>query len=312
MNKLETFIVNPFFTIEVARPRVQKFVYNHIQRTKAISNPNFDQIILDTTVLWEALFGNIELYDETLNEQVSLTKMVDKVEKEFIAKAIQIEPHVVIAYEKGSSRYREFFPHGRTEYYDLTHSTAKVLMDRMVEKSHDHAAELGPDWETEFTDIRTQYESLYAMQQGKIGEVDHTSTDYEPKSRDMFIQLFKNCCLILAEYPELPEKMLDFFDQTIVNYVSHTKTVLVQKNSTEAFELNYAADDTIVITSHAAKTVFYYFAPDPDMPPPTLTNQLDPNAKVKVKGTDAGAPDNTYIIIINPSDTDAKIDLRIE
>jgi hypothetical protein len=312
MNSLETFTKNPFYTIRVARPRVQKFTFDHIERLKAVSNPNFAAIIASTTVLWQDLFGNIETYDVVLNEQVSFTNQVNKKMHEFVGKAVDLEPFVLIKYKKDNPVYQEFYPHGLTEYHNITQSTALVLMDRLVTKTHTYAADVGPTWEPEFTALRSGFQTLLASQKGKMGEVDDTVSGYEEQVKLLYIQLFKNTGLILAEYPDHPERLLDFFNETLVNFESHIHPLMIPKGEQKASDLTYTIDDTIVITSKFSKPLKYFFAPEADSQLSGTPNILAPNAKIKVKGPVAGAPDNKYVIFINDTDTDANVEVRLE
>lgn len=312
MNKLTAYIVNPFLTIKVARPRVQKFAFDHIQRVTSAANPHFAQIITDTTAIWQILFGNIETYDQDINDQVSLTNQLNKKMKEFTDNVVDLEPFVLTHYKKTDPVYHEFFPHGLTEYHNINQSTALVLMDRIIDKTHAYSTDVGATWEPLFTQIHDSYEALFAGQKEKMGEVDGVVSNYEEKVIDLYVQLYKNAMLIIAEYPKHPERLLDFFNETLVNFESHIHPLTIAPSEQKASDLNFTVDDTIVITSKCAKVLKYFFAPTAESQLVGAPQLLAANAKIKVTGPAAGAPANKFVIFINDTDTAANIEVRLE
>jgi hypothetical protein len=124
--------------------------------------------------------------------------------------------------------------------------------------------------------------------------------------------MFRNLGTLMAEYAETPDKVKSFYDQTIVNYVSHTKTELIQKNSREAFEINITTESTIYGNNLSNGPIKYFFAPTADAAPVTPPNELASKIKFKISGTAAGGPENKFIIFINETGSDAKIEYRIE
>ena len=120
MKSIDPYSENPFYTIEVSHERVQKYVFVHIQFMKSVSNPHLAAIIAATEERWQELFGNLQTYDADLNLQRGLTKDVNIAVLQFSYKALKLEPHVESIFDKGSDKYLEFFPHGRTEIHNLT------------------------------------------------------------------------------------------------------------------------------------------------------------------------------------------------
>jgi len=142
MNDLDHYAKNLFFTIEVAHDKVQKYVFVLIQRMKAVNNPNLANIILATEARWQDLFGNLQTYDADLNLQRGLTKDVNITVSQFMYKALKLEPLVESIFDKGTDKYLEFFPHGRTEFHDLTLSNVLVVMNRLVSSTHKYTVEI--------------------------------------------------------------------------------------------------------------------------------------------------------------------------
>jgi hypothetical protein len=312
MNKLSTFVRNPFSTIEVSRDDFQKFVYDHIQRSKVPNSVAFAPFIAETETQWTGLFGNLHDYDLIFNEQQSFTKQVNLKMNEFLTKAIGMDPHILIKFGKKSGTYQEFYPFGHAEYHNATQANILILMERMISVSHKYATELGATWETEYTTLHTEFLTLFAAQKAKKGGVKIFPSDYEAKEAILCNQLYKNMCIILGEYYRTPEKMLDFFDETIVNYVSHIHKMTVPKNSSKASDISFAFEDNIVARNKTAKALKYYFAPTADTPTPSTTSDLPPLGEVIITGLDAGAPANKVMIFVNESDMDANVEVLLK
>ncbi len=312
MKSIDPYSENPFYTIEVAHERVQKYGFVHIQYMKSAENPNLAANIAATESCWESLFGNLETYDADLNLQRGLTRDVNITVSQFSYKALKLEPHVESIFDKGSAKYLEFFPYGRTEIHNLNLSNGLLVMNRVVASSHKYAADIGATWETELAAIRDNFETLYASQQEKKGDVHSATPAYKAITGKLYIQLFRNLGTLMSEYAETPEKVKTFFDQSIVNYESHVKKVLIQKKTTEPYELNPKAENIIHLYNKSAHSVIYYFAPTADAVASTPPNELASKVRQKVKGVDAGAPANRFIIFINDNDTEVNVELRLE
>ena len=312
MKSIDPYSENPFYTIEVSHERVQKYVFVHIQFMKSVSNPHLAAIIAATEERWQELFGNLETYDADLNLQRGLTKDVNITVSQFSYKALKLEPHVEVIFDKGSAKYLEFFPHGRTEIHNLTLANGLLVMNRIVTSCGKYSADIGATWETELKDIRDNFQTLFASQQEKKGDVHGNTPVYDEITNRLYIQLFRNLGTLMAEYAETPDKVATFYDQSIVTYVSHTKSVLIQKVSRESFELNWTAENDIYINNKSNGPIKHFFALTADAETGTPIQEQASNTKVKITGVAANANDNKFIIFINETDADAKIEYRIE
>ncbi|MEI6122690.1 MAG: hypothetical protein WCQ95_03610 [Bacteroidota bacterium] len=143
MNKLSTYTKNPFITISTSKLSMQKFVYDHIQRMIAVNNPLFAAIIAATTTCWQNIFGNLATYDGNLNLQKGFTQQVVAKMQEFVDKALDLEATVISKFKKDTPKYKEFYPHYRTEYHNATQENILILMERMVNASHKYKNDIG-------------------------------------------------------------------------------------------------------------------------------------------------------------------------
>ena len=312
MKSIDPYSENPFYTIKVAHERVQKYVFVHIQYMKSVSNPNLAAIIADTEARWQELFGNLETYDADLNLQRGLTKDVNIAVSQFSYKALKLEPHVEFIFDKGTAKYLEFFPHGRTEIHNITLANGLLVMNRIVASCQKYSADIGPTWETELKNIRDNFQTLFASQQEKKGDVHGNTPVYDEITNRLYIQLFRNLGTLMAEYAETPDKVATFYDQSIVTYESHTKSVLIQKNSREAYELNWTAEDDIYINNLSNGPIKHFFALTADAETGTPVQEQASKVKVKIKGSAVDATNNKFVIFINETDADAKIEYRID
>jgi len=312
MNKLKLYTVNPFLTIMCSRARFRKFVFDHRQKLIDANNPAYAAIIAALTLLYESLFGRIEDYDVTLNDQVALTKRVIKIMHDCGRSAAKLEASVLVHYDKTDDVYKEFYPHGLTEYDNMNETTAEVLMDRLIEKTHTYSGDVGITWEPIFQDYRDKYDLAFAGQRGKMGNLDQTVDMYNAEFTPICIQLFKDMLTIMLQDPSHPEKLLGFFDETIVNFESHIHKLTIHAQSKAASDIHFDEEDTIQITSKFDHDLPYYFAVDIDSEPGTEIFKLIAHTKVKVKGPTTGAPDMKVIVFINDTDFDAKVEVLLK
>ncbi|MEI6852891.1 MAG: hypothetical protein WCL06_08615 [Bacteroidota bacterium] len=312
MNQLVTYTVNPFYTIVTGKDSIQKFGYDNYIRMKNANLPAYAQLVIDTKDAWQKVFGNLETYDADKNLQQSFTIQLNQKLNEFLDKAIELEGLVAFKFKKTSGAYQEFYPHGRDEYHQATQENIFILMKRMIDGAHKYPTELGATLEAEFTTIRDDFQIIWDLQKAKKEDVKDAIPDFTIKVHILYDQLYKNMLVILAENHLHPEKMLVFFDETIVNYVEHIKHVVIQKNSKKVTPLSFKVTDTITLRSLFDKPLKYYFAPNANTPPPPDIKTLEANAILDISGQDAGAPDNMVLIILNNTEFKANVDVLVK
>ena len=311
MKKLNPFCGNPFYGIRTSKNSIQKFGYDNYMRMKAANNPNYATRLVATKATWELLFGNLETYDADLVLRQNYTVQLNIKRKEFVDKSLGLEPLVEYKFKKTSGAYQMFYPYGRKEYSQVTQENIFILMQRMINGTHTYASDLGATLEAEFTLIRDDYKVIWDLQKEKKGDVTEAIPDFDTKVKLLYDELYLNMLVILAENYKNPTAMLSFFDLTIVNYVTHIKTFLIQNQSRKSFELDFTAEDTIVVTSKFSKPLKCYFAPTADADPSGTVYDLDAKTKKLIKGSVAGV-DNLFLIVMNETDLDAKITVLVK
>jgi hypothetical protein len=222
-NKLLWFTKNPFLTLRVSKYRLDKFVADHLSRTKGRNNPAYAQIILSTQALYDSIFGSIAARDRNYNEQQGFTIMVNQKIKEFKTKVLEMESLVCVKFKKKSPTWEEFYPHGRTEYYRVNKSNILLLFERIIHLTTTYESELGSDLKTEFTQMYEDFEPVFARHLQLKGAVAGFASSYEVLKMSLCTQLYKNLLTILVENPEEPEKVFACFDGTIVGWAKVPK-----------------------------------------------------------------------------------------
>jgi hypothetical protein len=318
MNKISSFTKNPFFSINTSRDSIQQFAYDHIQRMKAANNPNYASLIADTEACWDLLFGNLQTYDTQRNLRLSLTIQVNRIMKQFAEKALELEPLVVFKFKKDSGTYQEFYPHHRSEFHEITQENVLVLMERMVAVCHKYATDLGATWETDFIALRDDFKTVFASQKETKGSVTGTIPEFDLKLKNLYLQLFSNLTAILHENYTQPEVLLGFFDQSIVNYVSHPKadedkgyTLLVPANGKAVANISFSVDDNLLITNNADVDLQFFFAPTSGENASGPMYTIAGGDQKEVNAGEAGAPANKFLIFVNSSDEEAEVEIML-
>ena len=311
MNQLEPHAENPFNTINVARERAQKFVNDNIQRMISAANPHFATIISETGVLYNQFFGKLEQHETAFLDRVADTGKVNSKIHDFLNKVIDLEPSVLVKYKKNTTEYAEFYPYGLSEYHNINLSNALLKMNRVIAKCHLYATDIGASWEVDFTAIRDDFTDLLNEQEGKKGLVDSTSTELDQQYGPLWTQLFKNMHIILAEYASNPVRMLDFFDQTIVNFVSHVHESKIAPQSKKASDIHFTVEDVMKISNKTGRVLKFFFGQNLYDAPSGVIYTLAGNAKMIIQGSQTGAPNNTLLIFWNETDFEGKAEARI-
>ena len=318
MNKLSSFTKNPFVSIETSKDSIQQFAFDHIQRMKAANNANYAGIIADTEAAWGKVFGNLQTYDAQLNLRQSLTIQVKQLMKQFADKALELEPLVVFKFKKDSGTYQEFYPHHRKEFHFINQENVMVLMERMVAVCHKYHTDLGGTWEADFIALRDNFKTVFASQKETKGSVSETMPEYELRLKDLYLQMFKNLTTILVENYAQPEAALGFFDQSIVNYVTHTKdeedkayTLTVPANGKAVADISFSVDDNLLISNNAENDLQFYFAPDTSDAATEPMYSIAAGDQKEINAGDAGAPTNKFLIFVNSSDEDGDVEVML-
>ena len=303
MKKFKSYAQKPFSYVWVGKEKVRKFGENHIIVLEKADIAPFSEILADTKSIYTDMFGSIVSRDEMETGRQAATIQLNQKSEEFKAKAIDIEPLIAFKLKK-SGFYEEFYPHGTTEIHGMSQANATTLMNRFEKACTKHATALGYAYAPEFAAIRLAYESAVVLQKGLIGNVKLNIPDFEEKQQEFFDQIYKNILVIAAYYYKTPEKMLAFFDETILEVRKHTTadggdepfSMEIGPNSTTTANINFTATDIILLSNVSSDApVFYYGGNTPNQAPATEAAELAAGEEIEIPAATLGK----YLIIQN-------------
>ena len=303
MKQFKSYAQKPFSNIQVGKEKVRKFGENHIASLEVADIPEFEAILLATKTKYTDMFGAITSRDGMETGRQSATIQLNQKMEEFKAKAIEIEPLVAFKLKK-SGLYEEFYPHGTSEIHKITQANAPVLMLRFENACAKHATALGYAYGPEFAAIRLAYETAVSVQKGLIGSVKLNIPDFAEKQEDFFDQIYINILTISCYFYKTPERMLSFFDESILEVRKHSTTdggnqpyfLQIAPNSTAVADITFTTSDTILLSNVSEQiAVFYYGGNQPDQLPPAQPAQLEAGGEIEIPAASLGK----YLIVQN-------------
>jgi len=303
MRSLKSFIQKPYSNVRVGKEKIRKFGEFHIIALEKVAIPQFAPILEAINSIYQAMFGSIVSRDQMENERQAATIQLNQKIEEFKTKAIEIEPLVDFKLKK-SGFYEEFYPHGKGEIHHLTQANAITLMTRFKEKTFQYKSELGDQYHIVFNDIKNAYESAVVTQKGLKGSVKLNIPDFEIKKEDFFDQMYCNALTIAAFYYKTPEKMLAFFDESILEVRKHKTddegeqplTQQILPNTTITPDMIYSVDDTILLSNVSdSASIFWYGGSTPNETPKTAPVELLAGEEIEIPAATLGK----YLILLN-------------
>ena len=217
MINLKTLFKNHFDTKEISDDNMRKFAEVHIQRLSANNGGGaFTAMITATTTAYTNYFGSMT--DEATKSAVKegLTITLNTAVETFKKAISQKEGIIRGNFDRGSSKYQEFFPLGVTEYTTATLANIEVLMQRFADMAATYEPELGPEFKDEFIGYLNAFKDARTAQLQKIGEVSESKTDTTTKRDSVENELHKNLHSIAAMFPGDVDRCMDFFDQSFI------------------------------------------------------------------------------------------------
>ena len=303
MRSLKSYIQKPYANVRVGKEKIRKFGEFHIIALEKATIPQFAHILEAIKAIYQAMFGSILSRDQMENERQAATIQLNQKIEEFKTKAIEVEPLVEYKLKK-SGFYEEFYPHGNSEIHHITQANAITLMTRFEEKALQYKNELGDQYHIVFKEIKSAYESAVVTQKGLKGSVKLNIPDFEAKKEEFFDQMYCNALTIAAYYYKTPEKMLAFFDETILEVRKHKTDDEGEKpldeqippNTTLTPDMIYSVDDTILLSNVSESTsVFWYGGSTPNEASKTVPVELLAGEEIEIPAAKLGK----YLILLN-------------
>ncbi len=224
MKLLEHYAENPFESITAGRDRIARFFGDHYFRLRqAVENGEpFRELLDETNQRYTQLQ---KCHSDTRTSRTLLkssTLNVDQTLDLFRQKILKSEALVLTHFDKNTPAYLEFFPKGRTAYQQMTKGNADSLFDQVILAFTHYADVLGPELPAEFTALKLQYDSVRGQQQGQKETRDDSGSSWDSAIAAMNEQAFINLLRIILIHMGHPERVNQYFDQSIVNEQNHS------------------------------------------------------------------------------------------
>jgi len=217
MIDLQRFFENHFDTGRISDNKLRRFSEAHL-RLLATNDPEerYTQLLEEATLAHTTYYGSQVDEDVKFAVQQGYTKRKDSLFERFQSLVSQKEGIIRGTFGKDTPEYEEFFPQGLLEYSNATLSTIDTLMDRMVAAAENYEDRLGKDLCNLFVDIRDEYARIRQAQMEKKGEVSESKADSEATRDVLETCLMRNVLLIAADHIGQPERVSQFFDQSVL------------------------------------------------------------------------------------------------
>ena len=317
MKQFRGYAQKPFSHIKVGKQKIRKFGETHIATLEKEANPAFDGILAETKTVYSDMFGNIVSRDEMESNRQSATIQLNLKAGEFQDKAIEIEPLIAFKLKK-SGLYQEFYPHGTSELHALSQANAATVMLRFEKAATKHATALGHDYGPEFNAIRLAYQAAVDLQKGLKGSVKINIPDFAEKQAAFFDQIYKNILVISTFYYKTPERMLAYFDESILEVRKHKAedggaepySLEIAPNTTETADNTFEATDTLLLSNVSDEaSVFYYGGNTPNQAPTTDAIELAAGEEVEIAASSLGK----YLMLQNRDTANiAEVEIMLE
>jgi hypothetical protein len=219
---------NPFLSTRTSNGNFSKYAAIHIERLKANISATTD-ILFGTTIttIFNTMISQTENLFNDWKSSIDLSA-TEKSQKE--GKTISVKQafkdlksfisikHGVIAdkFHKGTPIYEEFFPLGLNEYSKVSMKDADVVFKRFINALELHKDAFDANMLTEANEKFNTYTLLRQAQLQKIGRVKDEISNADEKRNALGLQLYKNLLTLLLIYADNPEKVDNYFDESII------------------------------------------------------------------------------------------------
>lgn len=214
------FFKNHFKSQRVGNARLKAFCDDHIIKLTAVLSlaPNAVlQALLDALLpLYNSFFGAITSEATKFAIQQSRTIRVDNAWDDILLFIRQKEGIVRGTWGKDSDVYQEFYPLGLDEYNTATKVNKDIILQRYFDAVTAYSVTLGAAFVTEFNDLKTNWQAAFNTQQLQIGLVKNAASQTDTNRGPIEAQLMKNVLIIASEFVGQPDKVNDFFNESLL------------------------------------------------------------------------------------------------
>jgi hypothetical protein len=221
MIKLSRYFEVPFDDRQIAAEELRIFAEAHIGSLKS-HNASGDMagtltgMLTDTQAAFDPFDQALSDRAAEIGTQMGGTMTKNQALQLFRTTIRQRRGRVVDKVGESSAAYHEIFPGGLMYYTRATMQTIQSRLDYAVDKFTKFTADLGPELATEFTGLRTSFETARADQMDDKGEVGEARHGVRATRTALELQLFDNLLTLAKQFKGEPERAAEFFNQSLL------------------------------------------------------------------------------------------------
>jgi hypothetical protein len=197
----------------------QRFSEEHIgSLTAQNTTGEFSEMIAVTFAAHTAYFGNFTNVKIKEAVRQSQTQIVDKIIADFVQRTTRLNAYLIAMGVDKTPIYQQFFPLGVTEFTKDTNKTnAESHINRLIAAiTANPTAAGGAAVLSEYQAFSTNYTAARNTQLILKGETEGTRTTRDEKGLIWADQLYSNLLVIAHKNRHQPQRMNDFFTQSIL------------------------------------------------------------------------------------------------
>jgi len=310
MITVEKLFGNIFNVVAITPDRLLLFAKDHLARlTKGNGSGKFTAEIAILTPLIAVLEEDVSTVDTTLNLQSGQTDEVDILALNFAHTMSNLEGVVANSLGgKGSIGFKEFYPHGLTEYNQINRKTAPLLTTRVFKAATKYATALGIPVTNQLKAFQASYDTKRDAQTTSIADLSSIRTDRGDTETNVQIALVQSLHLVGTLFPTEVVTCSGFFNFNLLYTVGHRKHVLYNETLAIAGQVvvvnrSFTDNVTIIIrnTGTNADIIVWIGATSTDAPNAQAVT-IKPGKAMSVVPSTLGDADSTFLLIQNASD----------
>lgn len=317
MLDLKNFFKNHFNSVQVSDDSLRKFSEDHLQRlTTNNGNGVYLPLLTDTQAFYNDFNIIIKKEDQTFSAQQGKTLTTDNIMSDFVQMVSRKEGAVRSEFGKDSAEYQEFFPNGLSEYHQVSKANAEMLMERIRNAGQTYIAQLGQNFVTIFDTLLNNYLAARQQQLQTIAKVGALKSDAEIAREKLTQQLMRNLLIISADFIGHPDRLDDYFDQSIVRRLNTkndgTVVSVAPANSITNIESQGLTQTTEVTFNNLSNVPLRIgMGGDNVSLPANIGLTVSPNTVEVTTVSSLGDANDTFLNVENVSNTNADYEVLV-
>ena len=213
---------NPFDDAAIISNNFGRFADDTLAKLKQNNTNNvYDAIIDSLDDKMKPFRLELSQIDTGINILIGKTATLDGFMNDF--KVYMKNNYVNIAVALGGEKteaFREFYPNGKTEYYNITKTKTPTLLDRLKKVGAKYSTELGNGISTKLQGFESQWHDLRKQQLEVKSAIKASRAERSFARREVALELVKIIHFIGNKFPADVEKCRVYFDFGLL-YAKH-------------------------------------------------------------------------------------------